>query len=253
MSLNVAAALFKKCVLAMNDNKLISSESDTDKEFHFQNWVKDRIGELRLDFETAGRNSYPDFRMVSTSDGFEVKGLAYPGRDLTYDSNSQIPSGVHNGRTIYYIFGRYPAKPDGRHYPVMDLAICHGDFLNADHGYTHANKSVKGFGSYGDVMIRDRKMYVLPTPFAIAAGTTHHRTLILPSDAEVPGELARIGVLSRIEADRVIVGYNFDLRSSEITARTEPNPAAGKRHEFCAWRLAGDPDDPVRMRGEGEE
>jgi aminoglycoside phosphotransferase len=51
----------------------------------------------------------------------------------------------------------------GKQYPIIDLVICHGDFLNADHNYIHENKSVKGFGSYGDIMIRDRKMYVAPT------------------------------------------------------------------------------------------
>ena len=48
---------------------------------------------------------------------------------------------------------------------MLDLVVCRGDFLNADHTYVHKNKSVKGFGSYGDIMIRDRKMYVAPTPF----------------------------------------------------------------------------------------
>jgi len=43
------------------------------------------------------------------------------------------------------VFGRYPAEPDGNSYPVFDLVICHGDFLNADHDYIHKNRSVKGF------------------------------------------------------------------------------------------------------------
>jgi hypothetical protein len=51
--------------------------------------------------------------MVSTTGGYELKGLAYPGRDASFDSNSQVPSGFHNGRTIYYVFGRYPKEPDG--------------------------------------------------------------------------------------------------------------------------------------------
>jgi hypothetical protein len=38
---------------------------------------------------------------------------------------------------------------------VLDLVVCHGDFLNADHEYVHKNKNVKGFGIYGDIMIRD--------------------------------------------------------------------------------------------------
>ena len=111
--------------------------------------------------------------MVASTEGYEVKGLAYPGRELNYDCNSQAPSGEHNGRSIYYVFGRYPAEPDGTNYPVLDLVVCHGDFLNAHHDYVHRNKSVRGFGSYGDLLIRDRKMYVAPTPFGVVEGVWH--------------------------------------------------------------------------------
>src|SRR5438093_812094 len=139
--------VFVRCADAIRANKLIRRESKQDKEFHFQNWFKARLGETGLNFEVGGRNTYPDFRLVASTDGFEVKGLAYPGREANYDCNSQIPSGCHNGRAIFYIFGRYPAEPDGDSYPVLDLVVCHGDFLNADHEYVHKNKSVKGFGS----------------------------------------------------------------------------------------------------------
>ncbi|GAN82214.1 hypothetical protein Aam_178_004 [Acidocella aminolytica 101 = DSM 11237] len=50
------------------------------------------------------------------------------------------------------------------------LANYHGDFLNADHNYAHKNKSVKGFGTYSDIMIRDRKMYVAPPPLRTDRG-----------------------------------------------------------------------------------
>jgi hypothetical protein len=162
--------VFARCVEAIRSNKLIRRETRQDKEFHFQNWLKSRLLETGLNFEVGGRNTYPDFRLVASAVGFEVKGLAYPGREANYDCNSQVPSGSHNGRTIFYIFGRYPSEPDGDSYPELDLVICHGDFLNADHNYVHKNKSVKGFGSYGDIMIRDRKMYVAPTPFGLASG-----------------------------------------------------------------------------------
>lgn len=161
----------------MRKGAFIERVSATDKEFHFQNWFKTRLEKTRLNFDQGGRNSYPDFRMVKTPEGFEIKGLAYPGRDASFDSNSQVPSGHHNGRTVYYVFGRYPKNPDGNSYPVLDLVLCHGDFLNADHEYRHKNKSVKGFGSYGDLLIRDRKMYVVPTPFRLVDGVAHqHQT-----------------------------------------------------------------------------
>ena len=105
--------LFRRLVRAKARNAFIRRESRADKEFHFQTWVKRRLEETRLNFEQGGRNSYPDFSLVHLAEGYEVKGLAYPGRSTDFDSNSQVPTGLHNGRTIYYVFGRYPAKPDG--------------------------------------------------------------------------------------------------------------------------------------------
>src|SRR5260221_1336623 len=96
--------VFARCLEAIRTNKLISRESRQDKEFHFQNWFKARLDETDLDFDLGGRNTYPDFRLVASTEGFEVKGLAYPGREANYDCNSQVPSGSHNGRTIFYIF-----------------------------------------------------------------------------------------------------------------------------------------------------
>ena len=80
--------VFAECVKAIRNGELIKSVSAKDKEFHFQNWFKARLVETGYNFEIGGRNSYPDFRMVSTTDGFELKGLAYPGRDASFDSNS---------------------------------------------------------------------------------------------------------------------------------------------------------------------
>ena len=240
--------VFTSCVKAIRAGTLIQRVSSTDKEYHFQNWFKSRLEAVGENFEVGGRNSYPDFRMVATTDGFELKGLAYPGRDASFDSNSQVPTGIHNARTIYYVFGRYPKKPDGDTYPVLDLVVCHGDFLNANHEYVHENKSVKGFGSYGDVLIRDRKMYVVPTPFRLVDGVAHKQTLVLPSDVNPGDGLVRIGDLCRREASDLIVGYSFDLLTNELLPKKVPNPGAGTEHRFAAWRLAGSPVDAVSMR-----
>jgi len=110
-------------VEAILEGVLIKRVSQSDKEYHFQNWFEDRLKDTAFNFEIAGRNTYPDFRMVSTTEGYELKGLAYPGRVASYDSNSQVPTGFHNGRSIYYVFGRYPKKPDGNEYPVVDLVL----------------------------------------------------------------------------------------------------------------------------------
>jgi hypothetical protein len=243
-----APTIFQHCVRAIRDGVLIERVSTTDKEFHFQNWFELRIQNLELHFEKGGRNTYPDFRMVETTEGYELKGLAYPGRDANFDSNSQAPTGFHNGRTIFYVFGRYPKNPDGDRYPVLDLVLCHGDFLNADHEYTHENKSVKGFGSYGDIMIRDRKMYVVPTPFRLVEGVAHQQTLILPVDAQLGADFIEVGDLVRREADELIVGYSFDLKTNEIVPKKVPNPGAGTEHRFRAWRIQGSSAEKVAMR-----
>ena len=155
-SVSNASAIFNACVQAIRNGELIEREGRSDKEFHFQNWFKRRLTTLRLNFDSPGRNSYPDFRLVRYAEGFELKGLAYPGREADYDCNSQVPCGEHNGRQVYYVFGRYPADPDGNRYPVLDFVLCHGSFLNANNTYVHKNKSFRGFGSFGDIFVRDR-------------------------------------------------------------------------------------------------
>jgi hypothetical protein len=246
-----APGVFRRCVEAIRKGDLIQRESAKDKEFHFQNWFRKRLRETGLDFDQGGRNSYPDFTIVKFTDGYELKGLAYPGRDANFDSNSQVPTGLHNGRTIYYVFGRYPKDPDGDEYPVLDLVICHGDFLNPDHDYVHENKNVKGFGSYGDIMIRDRKMYVVPTPFHLVEGVAHNHTLILPEEVKVPKELSQVGSLKRVEANEMIVGYSFNLQTNELTPQKVANPGAGEEHTFSAWRFKGAKPEPVSMRHVG--
>jgi len=240
--------VFGCCADAIRDGKMIRRETRQDKEFHFQNWFRARLTDSKMHFEAGGRNSYPDFRMVEFTDGYEVKGLAYPGREVNYDCNSQVPSGIHNGRTIYYVFGRYPAAPDGNAYPVLDLVICHGDFLNADHEYVHKNRNIKGFGSYGDIMIRDRKMYVAPTPFGLATGVAHTQTLILPAGVRGRRGFREVGRFVRVEAERIVVAYTFDLRRNTLVPRTISNPNAGRLHEFRAWRKYGGSREPVEMR-----
>lgn len=243
-----ASIIFKECVSAIIRGELIEREGRHDKEFHFQNWFKKRLEALKINFDSPGRNSYPDFRLVKFAEGYELKGLAYPGREADYDCNSQVPCGEHNERQVFYVFGRYPTNPDGNRYPVLDLVLCHGSFLNADNTYIHKNKSFRGFGSYGDILVRDRKMYVAPTPFALVEGTAHRRTLIIPEDHEVDADLIEVGTLTRREVDKIVVAYSFDLRTNELAIKHVPNPSAGRKHVFKAYRVPGDPTDNVILR-----
>lgn len=250
--------VFEQCVLAVQRGELITAVSAKDKEFHFQQWFEQRLKSLSAHFESSGRNTYPDFCLVEYAEGYEVKGLAFPGREHDYDSNSQVPSGLHNGRQIFYVFGRYPADLSkypstrgGKHeYPVIDLVLCHGDFLNATRDYVHKNKNVKGFGSYGDVMIRDRKMYVAPTPFALTDGATGLMTLIVPEGFVADARFQRVGTLQRTEAKRLVVGYSFDLQTNVLKAEHADNPSAGKTHKFAAYRLLNQAAKPIALHPE---
>lgn len=245
--------IFLHCDAAVRRGELIHRTSRQDKEFHFQNWFEARLDELQTRYDPPARNSYPDFRLVNYAEGYEVKGLAYPGREASYDANSQIPTGFHNGRTVYYLFGRYPTDPDGDDYPVIDLVLFHGDFLNADHEYVHENKHIKGFGTYGDIMIRDRKMYVAPTPFALTQGTAGQRTLILPRDHEVDERVQACGELVRIETHRLLIGYEADLRNNTLSPRFIENPSAGREHHFVAYRPAGADGPTVSLKAPPRE
>ncbi|MCX6406618.1 MAG: hypothetical protein NTV28_06850 [Propionibacteriales bacterium] len=243
--------VFLECERARAEGDLIRKDSDRDKEFHFQNWVQARLEACGLDYDEPGRNTYPDFRLVHHPEGYEVKGLEWPGREADYDSNSQVPTGSHNGRSVFYVFGRYPKAERGvMEYPVTDLVVCHGSFLNADGDYVHKNKSFRGFGSYGDILVRDRKMYVVPTPFALAAGTTGLSTLIVPEDF-VPqsSDLVKVGDLHRTEVDEVVISYEFNLQTNDMLTHLQPNPSAGTIHKFRAYRSKGLGDEkPVTLK-----
>ncbi|MGW4029973.1 hypothetical protein ACWEFL_11725 [Streptomyces sp. NPDC004838] len=233
--------VFLECERARANGDLIKRVSASDKEYHFQNWVQARIEACDLSYDEPGRNTYPDFRLVHHPEGYEVKGLEFPGREADYDSNSQVPTGNHGGREVFYAFGRYPKSERGiDEYPVVDLVVCHGSFLNADSEYVHKNKSFRGFGSYGDILVRDRKMYVVPTPFALVSGTAGLATLIVPASFQPQsGALVQVGELDRIEVDEVVVSYEFNLQTNEMVTHKAPNPNAGKVHSFRAYRSRG--------------
>jgi len=103
-------------------------------------------------------------------------------------------------------------------------------------------------------MIRDRKMYVAPTPYAIATGLTGVRTLVVPADFKKPDGFREVGELTRTEAERIIVGYSFDLRTNEIKAETVENPSSGTEHHFVAYRCTDDEsENEVILRSHSED
>ncbi len=246
---------FREMDAAVVRGELIIREGRDDKEFHFQRWVQARLADAGIEHDDPGRNSYPDLTLVHTAEGIEVKGLATPGRDASFDGNSQVARPTHNGRTIYYAFGRYPSDPGGNAFPVVDLVVVPGSFLNADDTYIHKNKSTRGFGSYGDILLRDRKMYVMPTPMALLDGVEGNRTLLLPKGMNPGKGFLKVGDIARVEVSEVMTGYSFEFSTNDLTAVYRTNPTAGHQHQFQAWRInrAEGPGAEVKLKQELRE
>ena len=93
--------IFRECVDAISKGKLIKRANKKDKEFHFQNWCQNRLKDLNIHFNPPKRNVFPDFCLIEYPEGYESKGLAYPGREKDFDANSNVPTGEHNGRQVF--------------------------------------------------------------------------------------------------------------------------------------------------------
>ena len=219
-----------------------------DKEYHFQSWVKRRLEATGLAFTEQGRNGYPDFILNDHPCGFEVKGLSHPGRMTDFDCNSQLPLAEHNGRKVFYIFGRYPLTPNNE-FQVHDLVLCTASFLNAETENTNTNQSFRGAGSYGDILIRDRRMYVCATPYALAEGTEEQATLIVDGVPDFAlAKLAKVGQMHREETPDQVTGYSFDLRNNTLRTEKGPNQHAGRKHTFTAFKVADAGERPVQLK-----
>ena len=77
--MSLVCTVFKECVFAIRNGVLVEREGRNDKEFHFQNWFKSRLDDIGENYDKPRRNTYPDFKLVRYTEGYELKGLAYPG------------------------------------------------------------------------------------------------------------------------------------------------------------------------------
>ena len=114
--------------------------------------------------------------------------------------------------------------------------------------YIHKNKSFRGFGSYGDILVRDRKMYVAPTPFGLLDGIDRQVTLILLADEQVDQRFRLVSDIERVETQTLVTKYTFDLTTNDLATFKEDNPTAGTVHRFRAYRVLGTPETDVKMK-----
>ncbi len=148
-----------------------------------------------------------------------------------------MPLAFQDGRTVYYIFGRYPNSAS-LEFPVHDLVLCSASLLNAETVNNNTNQSFRGAGSYGDILIRDRRMYVSPTPYALMPGTVGHATLVIERDsAAIPTQLRKVDQFERTESAEIVTGYAFDFATNKLSSKHAPNASAGTKHLFDLYRI----------------
>ncbi|MCG7335270.1 hypothetical protein MHZ95_08275 [Sporosarcina sp. ACRSM] len=120
---------------------------------------------------SLGANDHPD--CVINNVGFELKSLRTKGQ---IQFNSTIPCGAFKHNDLqgecYYVVARY--KTDRTYGYLTDYSIVDGDFFNDDRdcAFAHANTQETGFGSYGDGVVRHRKMYQFPSPHRTIEGVS---------------------------------------------------------------------------------
>ena len=221
--------------------------SASDKEFFAQDWIQARLDELDYTYVISGRNTYPDFWIGEGKDrfGLEVKSLSSSGgrpARKDFDTNSTIPGGEKQGSPIFTAFFLYTGTgSDPR--PIQSLSVVHGDLLNAERDFVHENKAIHGFGSYGEAFIRDRKMYVFPTPFTIIPSLLGKVRLVIPSGLQLDSTIPPLGKLEEVTrrwVDDRVIGYRIDLVSNVASPETEPSPRRGQEMNFEVWGVTED-------------
>jgi len=232
--------IFLKMVDSVKKEVPMKPRSANDKEYFAQDWFADRLEDAGVEFQQQGRNSYPDFLLLSPEpqEGYEVKSLALTRgkparRDI--DFNSTIPSGKKDGLDIFLVFFLYTgSRSDLR--KVHSFSLAHADLINSDHQVAdeHVNVAIHDFGSYGDGFIRNRKMYVFPHPVTIDPhGIGSHR-LIVPSDwsLDTP-HLRPVATIEREIAAEAIESYTIRLYGrGEAQVNQRPSMEAGTVRRF---------------------
>ena len=237
---SLAPTIFLEAANAMRSGVPMIPRSASDKEYFPQDWFIDRVDAVRFARDQQGRNSYPDFWVTSgnVTEGYEIKSLAFergrPARS-DYDCNSTVPSGRKGNRDIFLAFFLYTGRGDAPR-PVHSLAIAHADVINCDFETAdeHENPAIHDFGSFGDGFIRNRKMYVFPTPFTIHPPGIGRASLIVPADWNIADpRLVRVAQIGRAISPTRISGYTIHLKRGDApNVIREPFAAAAPRLVF---------------------
>jgi hypothetical protein len=131
-----AHTIFQQCVEAIRQGVLIERESAQTKS-SISKIVSRSTHRDRLNFEARRPKFLSRFSNGATTEGYEIKGLLIPAAMLRSIQTVRFLQALIMGEVFTMCLADTRRKPDGNRYPVLDLVICHGAFLNADHEYVH--------------------------------------------------------------------------------------------------------------------
>jgi hypothetical protein len=131
--------------------------------------------------------------------------------------------------------------------PFLDVFVRCAQGLGSGKLITRESRQDKEF-HFQIMLIRGRKRYVAPTPFALTVGTAHNQTLILPTGWRADSRLREVGLLVRHEPEKLVIGYALDTRANTLVPELVDNPSAGREHSFSAFRLKGAGGEEVAVR-----
>lgn len=244
--------------------------SGDDKEFAAEDWVVHAARAAGLEPVPQGRHAPVDFTVetVVGPAGDDLPGgggggptasvpvqLALQAKGLTstagsrvrsdLDYNGTLPQPRHDGTAVLLVYTELD-RVDGirraQSVVVADMALVQQDPHDA------RSSSVKGYGSFGDVAVRMRLMYVGAQPVALAAqqglDVAGCATLMLShgaltEQAASEHRLVRAGILRRTYSTRRLASVNFPLDGSDPQPVWEAAPARPDRL-FDVWSV--DPD-----------
>jgi hypothetical protein len=91
-------------------------------------------------------------------------------------------------------------------------------------------------------------MYVAPTPFGLLDGIDRQVTLILLADEKPDKRFRPVGEIERVETQKMVSKYTFNLKTNELTTSEVDNPTGGTVHRFQAYRIKGSSRTEVKMK-----
>ena len=256
--LTTALTLFAAVSAAHADRVDASGRSVADKEFPAEDWLAGAAERGGLAVAKQGRHAPVDF--IVSDDGASVavqaKGLTRRGAAAvrtTLDYNSTLPTPQYQGMPELLLYAEMGSGSDGC--VVETTVLADMGLVQQDCGVAES-EPVKGAGSYGDMTMRLRLMYVGAQPAALLGeqglDVSGRSVLVLRSgavstSAAAASGLARLGSVRRSFAARrpVSIQKFFDGRPAQVVYE-----AVEQREDlvFDVWGHASHPPLPQARR-----